>query len=261
MNDIYYQKYLKYKSKYLELQKISGSGSGKSGYTIPIVREPKVNIDVLEMNNYDKNNNNVLKQAIITFIDRFINPLSDEQKKNLDIPEIPENHDDLQYTDVQLTGFQLFRYKIYLLLFKKIEVNLDNFKKTNNLIYNKLYLYSGNSIFTLTNINKLFDFEKDIFNKILKLKFHTPQLGELLALNLDINDLNKFLELNLPENETGCPKSKCDNSSEIINWIRSKPQNSLKNLLTYDFDTIRNSITKKDGTFLRLISNPNPKIK
>ena len=48
------------------------------------------------------------------------------------------------------------------------------------------------------------------------------ELIELLALNLDIDDLNKFLELNLPENKTGCPKSNCDNSPIIINLLRNK---------------------------------------
>ena len=253
MNDIYYQKYLKYKSKYLELQKMSGSGPGKTARANRN-RQPELNNSVHIMNTYDKQDK--LKEAIVTFVNTFVNPLSDEQKEELNIPAIPEIHVDLNYTDEELKDFQLFRYKIYNLLTNKIEVNLENFTKINKLSKDKIY-----HLFYIERVTELFNFEQDVFIRLSKLNLNSKQLKELLALNLDINDLNKFLNLNLPEDKIGCPKSNCDNSPTIINWIRSKPQNSLKNLLTYNFDTIRNSITKKDGTFLRLISIPNPEIK
>jgi hypothetical protein len=217
------------------------------------------------MNNYDTNN--ILKTAINTFIDSLSKDKKTELKKlkKLKIPEIPKDHNDLNYTNEKLEGFQLFRYKIYLLLFKTIEVNLDNFKKINNLSYYKL-----NTLFRLKPIiiEKLFLLEKKIFYRLLKLNIHDIQLTKLLDLELDIDNLNKFIDLNLSKDITNCPELKCDYSPEIINWVDKKDK--FINLLSYDVPTIRKAIQEVLNTkladfteFNRLTSKstPNPKMK
>ncbi len=238
MDDIYYQKYLKYKTKYLELQKISGGG-GSSDTT-------SYNQYVKKMNSYDKFNNNKLKETIIN----FVNTLNDKDKKKLRIPLIPENHEDLKYIESELKDFQLFRFKIYNLLKNSIVVNFNNFKNINELIENKIY----NLFFLTSNLNtydfeKLLAFEEDIFIKLTKLNLNSNQLKELLDLNLDKITLNKFLKLNLEPDISKCNNSNCDISPNIINMLRpykETPKQNMINILNNSFTTIRDKVNENN---------------
>jgi hypothetical protein len=213
MNDIYYQKYLKYKSKYIKLKELYGSG----GPSVPSVRKPQPNNSVVKMNDYD--NDNALKDVI----NNFVNKLSEVDKTKLNIPTIPENHKDLNYTNEELKDFQLFRYKIFVLLSKKIKVSLDNFKKINELGY---YV-----------INRLLILDDTQFIKIL---------------NLSLPDLQKFLNL-----QKQCREGNCD-MNRIFSWTENEPPKSLSNLLSHEIDIIIRSLNDAT-TFNKLISDPKQK--
>ncbi len=164
MNDIYYQKYLKYKSKYLELQKLSG-GDKLSEEVKEIIKE---------MDTYDKDNNNKIK----TSINLFLKPLTPDKKK--DIPE---------YKTFGTTNeYQIFRYKIYLLVKNKIDININNFDKLKDLEIGEIQKIKN---LKPEQIKKLLNLE---IGEIQKIRYLEPEQIKII-LQLKPEQIKIILEL------------------------------------------------------------------
>ncbi len=185
MDEIYYQKYLKYKSKYLQLQKLSGGDELSDG-----VKTIMSDMD---------NRKNDIKKAI----DAFLKTLTPEQKK--DIPK--------DKTFGTTDEYQIFRFIIYLLVKNNIDININIFDKFNQLELNQLTKFADLtedqfkkiSDLEYSEIGYLTNYNEDDIKKFLKLK--QDQLKIVLSdfnpqkinifLKLDEDQFNIFEDLNL----------------------------------------------------------------
>ncbi len=217
MDDIYYQKYLKYKNKYLELQKNSGGAKGKSSKPIKLFtskkKTPTTNpIDTIkmEMDDYEKidGNKNKIKNAITTYSQ--LKTLTTEEKKNIPSYSIIGSND----------KYQMFRYIIYFLVKFDLEINKDNFNKITNLKYD--------------DINKLLKLTKSDIDKILEINAkHKIEINRLTGLTSE--NITKLLELNttmISNLFTKKIKGPYDSKADFIN------NNDIKKILGQPIDKI-----------------------
>ncbi len=160
MDNIYYQKYLKYKSKYLELQKLSG-GDKLSEEDTKKMNRIKNLIDEFEKS---KNSENKEKKHI------FANAISEFKKnKKLEIPTRSIIKTNIPY--------ETFRYQIYCFAISNIMIDIDKYNIIKHL--------------TIEDIDKIIDLHEKNKNKILSLSI--SQIKNLIE--TEVNDFNTIINL------------------------------------------------------------------
>ncbi len=226
MDDIYYQKYLKYKNKYLELQKLSGGDELSDGIkTI--------------MSDMDKHKNDIKKA-----IDAFLKTLTPEQQK--DIPK--------DKTFGTTDDYQIFRFRIYFFVKYNITPNYD--------LYEKLRYFKIDHIKNLID----FDLNKDDMKRILNLdtdilRFNKQDIEKILKLgNEDIPTLLYIGKHNIIKHIINLEPVKIKNilnKKDIFNMLKKIDDfdsNRIESILKLEFEQLHKlSILLIDKSLLKIL--------
>ncbi len=226
MDDIYYQKYLKYKNKYLELQKLSGGDELSDGIkTI--------------MSDMDKHKNDIKKA-----IDAFLKTLTPEQQK--DIPK--------DKTFGTTDDYQIFRFRIYFFVKYNITPNYD--------LYEKIRYFRTDHIKNLID----FDLNKDDMKRILNLdtdilRFNKQDIEKILKLgNEDIPTLLYIGKHNIIKHIINLEPVKIKNilnKKDIFNMLKKIDDfdsNRIESILKLEFEQLHKlSILLIDKSLLKIL--------